>query len=68
MKLTECKVGCPRRGRKKIVELPQTGKQQRKGEICRCGSKKDWEHIRNFVGWCNFNFCPECGGKLSPVA
>jgi hypothetical protein len=37
-------------------------------EICRCGNKKDWEHIRDFVGWRNFNHCPECGGKLSPVA
>jgi len=34
MKFQECKVGCPRRGRKKIVNLPQTVKQQRKRAIC----------------------------------
>lgn len=33
MKLPECKVGCPRRGRKKIVELPQTVKQQLKPKM-----------------------------------
>jgi len=33
MKLPECKVGCPKRGRKKAVELPQTVKQQRKYAI-----------------------------------
>jgi hypothetical protein len=64
----KCEVGYPKRGRKKIMELPQTANNNARDEICRCGSKKDWEHIRNFVGWRNFNFCPECGGKLSPIA
>ena len=51
-----------------VVAQNSTSTNNARDKICRCGSKKDWEHMRNFVGWRNFNFCPECSGKLSPVA
>jgi hypothetical protein len=54
--------------RLEAVEEKLKADNNARDEICRCGNKKDWEHIRNFVGWRNFNHCPECGGKLSTVA
>jgi hypothetical protein len=57
MILKKCKVGCPKRGRKKAVELPQTDKQQLKQAIVflnralMCGgSTRSWmEDVTTFV-------------------